>query len=309
MGAVSFSLDSQLVDALQSALKLDMNDHLLPLIRRKIAQNDSRSCVAVDVGSHHGKFSEYLVKSNLFRSVIAFEPNPSSFAQTNQLVASTANCHFYAENVALSVDKGSQDFYCNVYTATASLLPYHRNQSLSAQVTKQKVATVSLDGYLENSQGLGDIVFLKIDTQGNDLNVIMGAQQAISTYRPVIKVELIYIPLYEGQCSPEQIIEKLKDWDYAVFSLNSLHVTAEGQLAFCDAIFVPQELAIPITQNFTCIDNLDSYLSQIETLTKICEERLQLIERLDSEIKKFRSIAGSSQSKKSIVKRLQSWVR
>lgn len=286
-----------------------MNDHLLPLIRSKIAQNDSQSCVAIDVGSHHGKFSEYLVKSNLFHSVIAFEPNPSSFAQTNQMVNSTANCHFYSENVALSVDEGSQDFYCNADTATASLLRYHQDQSPSGQVTKQKVATVSLDGYLKNSQGLGDVVFLKIDTQGNDLNVILGGHDTILSHRPVVQVEFIYIPLYAGQCIPDQLIEKFKSLDYKIFSLTNLHITAEGQLAFCDAIFVPQELTIPITPTFTCIDSLDSYVSQIETLTNICAERLKLIETLDSEVKKLRSITGYPQLKKSIVKRLQSWVR
>jgi FkbM family methyltransferase len=286
-----------------------MNDHLLPLIQNKITQSESQRCVAIDVGSHHGKFSEYLVRSNLFHSVIAFEPNPSSFAQTNQLVASRANCHFHAENVALTIDEGSQDFYCNADTATASLLQYNQDQSLSGQVTKQKVATISLDGYLRNSPGLGDIVFLKIDTQGNDLNVILGGHDMILSHRPVVQVEFIYISLYADQCTPDQLIEKFKSLDYKIFSLTNLHITAEGQLAFCDAIFVPQELTIPITQTFTCIDNLNSYVSQIETLTNICAERLKLIESLDSEVKKLRSIAGCPQSKKSIVKRLQSWVR
>lgn len=75
-----------------------------------------------------------------------------------------------------------------------------------------------------------------------------------------------------------------------MYSLNNLHVTPEGRLAFCDAIFIPKELDIPVTQKFSCIDDLLSFKAQIQTLAKICAERMAVIELLDTEVQRLNKI-------------------
>lgn len=78
--------------------------------------------------------------------------------------------------------------------------------------------------------------------------------------------------------------------DYKMYSLNNLHVTPEGQLAFCDAVFIPKELDIPVTQKYSCIDDQLSFQIQIQTLTQICEERLAVIDLLDAEVQRLSRI-------------------
>lgn len=87
--------------------------------------------------------------------------------------------------------------------------------------------------------------------------------------------------------------------------MNNLHVTAEGRLAFCDAIFVPKELNITLTQKYSCIDDQVSYANQINALTKICAERLALIERLDAEVQ----IMNKSSLLNAAFKKVKQWVQ
>lgn len=93
-----------------------------------------------------------------------------------------------------------------------------------------------------------------------------------------------------------------------MYSLNNLHANSEGRLCFCDAIFIPKELNIPTTQKFHCIDDEMSFQSQIQTLTDICAERLEVINVLDAEVQRLRNIDSKVSRMGSIFSRLKSWV-
>ena len=100
-----------------------------------------------------------------------------------------------------------------------------------------------------------------------------------------------------------------------MYSLNNLHVTPEGRLAFCDAIFIPKELNVPVTQKYSCIDDQLSFQSQIQTLTEVCAERLTYIDVLDAEVQRLNQIQTSLLNQiqpsplKNLLKRIKSWVQ
>lgn len=259
---------------------------LLPLISNQYEKH----CFAIDVGAHHGEFSKFLLQTGLFQKVLAFEPNFESYYATQSAISSQPNCVFKVINSALSSETGTLTLYCDADTATASLLQYDPNYSGLGPIKKYSVSVLTLDEYLDTNPDLGRLQCLKIDTQGNDLAVIKGGMSTISAHRPIIQTEFIYIPLYEGQCSPAELSEALSQMDYEMYSLNNLHITPEGCLAFCDAIFIPKELDIPLTQKYSCIDDQISFQTQIRTLTKICAERLDLINVLDAEVQRLRKI-------------------
>lgn len=252
--------------------------------------------VAIDVGAHHGEFARFLVSTGYFGKVFSFEPNPECFVQLLKEVSQTSSCRFEPINSALSYASGTHELYCDKETATASLLKYGPGFLNHGTIKRMTVPVITLDEYLNCHPVAGRIQFLKIDTQGNDLAVIMGSTRAISAHRPIIQTEFIHIPMYVGQCSPANLSEALSVLDYEMYSMNNLHVTPEGRLAFCDVVFVPRELEIPMTQEYSCIDNLDSFQSQISTLDGICAERLLAINLLDAEVRRLRKIQEESSS-------------
>ena len=287
-----------------------MNPSLSQLLQLVCKPGSSSRCFAIDVGAHHGEFSKFLIQTGLFEKVLAFEPNLESYSATQSAVSSQPNCVFKVINSALSSESGTLDFYCDMDTATASLLQYDPSYISRGQIKRHSVSVLTLDEYFDTNSELGRLQCLKIDTQGNDLAVIKGGGRAISAHRPIIQTEFIYIPLYEGQCSPAELSEALSLLDYEMYSLNNLHVTPEGRLAFCDAIFIPKELNIPVTQSFSCIDDQMSSQSQIQRLTEICTERMVVINVLDAEVKRLNGIPSESASMLGeLIKKAKSWVR
>ncbi|WAR46600.1 FkbM family methyltransferase [Methylomonas rapida] len=271
-----------------------MNPSLSKLLQLACNTDNAKSCFAIDVGAHHGEFSKFLMQTGLFGKVLAFEPNLESYLATQSAVPSQDNCVVEVINSALSSASGMLDLHCDADTATASLLQYDSSYLISGKIKRHTVSVLTLDEYLGANSDLGRLQCLKIDTQGNDLSVIKGGECAISVHRPIIQTEFIYIPLYEGQCSPAELTEALVHLDYKMYSLNNLHVTPEGRLAFCDAVFIPKELDIPVTQKFICIDDQISYQTQINILTEICEDRLNVINVLDAEVQRLNKILNGS---------------
>lgn len=245
---------------------------------------------AIDVGAHLGAFSRELLDSGLFEGVVAFEPNPANAESLERLAAGLKGLR--VERSAVGAAPGQHDFHCDADTATGSLLAYRKGYATAGPVTTLRVPVVTLDDYRAASHlARARIGLVKIDTQGHDLAVIEGASRTLASDRPLVIAELIHAPLYDGQALPEEILARMKASGYALYSMFNIHATAEGRLAFADALFVPAELEVPQSGEFVQIDHHASFLAQIEALEIVCRERLDVINVLDAEVKRLRQWA------------------
>lgn len=260
-----------------------MNKSLEKLLNYCAKDQKSASNIAIDVGAYVGDFSISLAKLGLFDKIYSFEANPSTYERlialkpiANSIVPINLALGEYVGEVVLHVDEDP---------ATASTLPYDAGYENRGEVVRRNIAMTRLDDFLAQRDELAIISMIKIDTQGSDLSVLKGARQTIAASRPIIQTEIILKPTYQDQADPRHIRGFLADLGYLEFSLGDIHVDEYGKLAFHDAIFVPQEKDTPESQNYHQLDNEASYEEQIRVLTRICEERLELINRLDSELK------------------------
>lgn len=264
-----------------------MSLSLLKLINNIGFKCKAKRHLAVDVGAHSGSFVKFLLGTGVFENVLAFEPNPDSYEickkELNEIYAK--KCEVI--EAAISNKEGFLEFNYDEDAATGSLLPYVKEYKTKGNIKKRVVTVLTIDEYLKDKKITDELTLIKIDTQGNDLSVIQGARTIIKKCKPIIQTEFIYIPLYENQCHPEELIIEMKELSYTLYSIYNLHITNEGRLAFCDALFVPNDLDLDLseTQEYTCIDNLSSYVEQIKILNRVCEERLVLINRLDTDLK------------------------
>lgn len=264
-------------------------------------RSSQKSGIAVDIGAHEGKFSLALARSNFFEKVISFEASPSTFVT---LMGNTkVEGQIETVNLALGDTPGVHALYTNGISATASLLHYSSSEVDPEVYSQEEVTVVRLDDYFSGSRGCDTIKLVKVDTQGHDLAVLQGAVSTINRCRPVIQTELIFADLYQNQCSPDQIRSFLKQLQYDFFSIGEIHLSDDGRLAFCDGIFVPQEMPIARrSEGYHCIDDVESYEQQIKILLDVCDERLQLIERLSDHI-------HSTERSRSLIKRIFAWAR
>lgn len=152
--------------------KLSGEDFFIKKIA-KLLQNS----VVVDVGANIGNYSNKIKNSSPSTNLYAFEPHPNTF---KELEIQANQNHYVALNAACSDVPGSLKLYdYENKTSHASLYKdvidkIHKGVSQTWDV---KVTTI--DEFVKTSE-IDRIRLLKIDTEGNELKVLLGAKQSLA---------------------------------------------------------------------------------------------------------------------------------
>lgn len=144
-----------------------------------------------DIGAHFGYYTllgSFIVGNE--GQVHSFEPTPSSFSILRANVSNKDNvilnnsAAFSKRKIVLINDYGIKySAFNTVYNARLSqdILP-------KLKVKKQKVESVSIDYYVENSGIVPN--FIKIDAESSEYEILLGMQKTINKFQPVISIEV-----------------------------------------------------------------------------------------------------------------------
>ena len=157
--------------------------------------------VYIDIGAHTGIYTLSALKANPENRVIAFEPFVLNFHRiiTNLRLNNYDNNSVSLFNAAVTNENKIIKF--EVITPWSYL-------SKGGKISNQGVDTkaIKLDS-LKISKSNLKINAIKIDTEGEDLNVLLGAKNIISNHKPKIIVET-------RQNNVQEIISFLSDLGY-----------------------------------------------------------------------------------------------
>ncbi len=177
----------------------------------------------VDVGANIGAHTLPLARAvGAAGRVYAFEPTSFAFGKMEANVA--LNPMLAARVVperAMLVKSDADALPGHVYsswpvTGHLDLHPQHRGQLMGTE----NAEAVTLDRYVERA-GVNAVDFVKIDVDGNEDHVLLGATATVSRFRPVMIVELAPY-LYDGsEHSFEVLIDFLADHGYSMSELKS----------------------------------------------------------------------------------------
>jgi FkbM family methyltransferase len=168
-------------------------------------------CV-LDVGAHLGEFAEFVRDLEYTGEIRSFEPVRSSFEALTK--ARSSDHSWRGENVALGAQDGELEM--NIYEGSVfnSFLkpaengtPRFRDQTRLVRV--EKVAVRRLESVIDEilAQRPSAKIFLKMDTQGYDLQVLRGAGRRIEAVGALLS-ELAARSTYTGMPTlPEALIE------------------------------------------------------------------------------------------------------
>jgi FkbM family methyltransferase len=138
-------------------------------------------CTAIDVGANRGFYSYAL--SKIARRVEAFEPNAALARFARKKLGSSVSVH----EVALSDRTGTAKLYVpSAAGQSLHLLGSLRNTYTGPGTTQTIVRLAPLDQF-----EFADVGFIKIDTEGTEMDVIAGATRTIARDRPVLLVEFL----------------------------------------------------------------------------------------------------------------------
>jgi FkbM family methyltransferase len=188
--------------------------HLADLIKQL------RINVFLDVGANRGFFSKHLRMSGYRGHIFSFEPIQEECERIRTLSAKDPK--WIACEYALGSESGTKDFH--VYategeTVFSSFLPFVDGRN--AGKTKSVEIRALDDVLFDLLRGLdAPRIFLKMDTQGFDRQVMEGAVACMPLVRG-IQSEISVVPLYEGMT---HYTDSLANYEALGFSLMDMFV-------------------------------------------------------------------------------------
>lgn len=211
--------------------KKQFNDEL-SYLKSVYEVNQETNPVVFDVGANIGNYAQKLLSVMPSLKLHCFEPYPISFGKLQARFTSFPNV--ITEQVALSYTNTEIDFYVDeVFHETNSV--FRPIDYKISDVIKVKATTI--DEYC-HSLNINRIHVLKIDVQGAEYNVLSGAKNLLLHKKiDLIRVEVIFKKLYDGQSFFGETLKFLQESDYSLSGFVDC-VYKDGHLLWADAIFV-----------------------------------------------------------------------
>jgi FkbM family methyltransferase len=215
----------------------------LDLKRRMLLLNKFKINKIFDVGANIGQYALDIRKVGFDGEIISIEPLTAAYLELEKVSSQDSKWHLL--NIALGNE--NKETIINIAANSVSssireMLPAHKNSApYSAYISQEKVTIKKLDTIFEDYYKENDIVFLKIDTQGYERNVIDGAENSLIKIKG-IQIEMSLIPLYKGEMLFPFWLEYLKVKGFELFSLeNGFFDEKSGQLLQVDGLFFKPE--------------------------------------------------------------------
>lgn len=176
----------------------------------------------VDVGACTGGFARNIRRMGYLGELVSFEPNPDSFDELANVMRNDAR--WRGLNIALGQQATTAPF---LVTEMPNLSSFHLPHVAHVQVRK----TISVDIHRLDSvlpELLQTVatpkIFLKIDTQGFDLEVVKGAREILPQV-VLLQSEISVDPLYEEM---PHYLEALALYESLGFKLMTLFPVARN---------------------------------------------------------------------------------
>lgn len=194
----------------------------------------------IDVGANEGQFGEFLRSIGFKGGIYSFEPVAAAFEKLSTVSSSDKNWFVY--NFALGATSGETFINVSKYTSFSSILSpsdYALGRWSNSHVDHQeKIAIKTLDECC--AEGLiseSDSVFLKMDTQGYDLEVFKGAHSMLSQVRGILS-ELSLIAVYDGMPNYMQSLSTFEAAGFAVSGFYPITRNKDLSLNEVDCVLV-----------------------------------------------------------------------
>ena len=198
------------------------------------------NCV-FDVGGRFGDYGLLLRNNNYRGHIFSFEPVEANFRRLQEVCAPDPQWHAY--HCALGSERGTAEINVSRGTNYSSFLSpsaYGAESSADIEVERTEVVQVKrLDEVFgEVTAGIAQPqAYLKMDTQGFDLEVLRGASGCLAQIL-ALQSELSLQPLYEGMPSWTEALSEFTAAGFAISALFAGYRDEALRLSEMDCVMV-----------------------------------------------------------------------
>ncbi len=215
-------------------------NHLsIPALRRLRLINYYNIDLIFDIGANVGQYAKELRESGYKGRIISFEPLSRAYNDLNK--NAIGDNLWQVVNIALGNYDGKTNINISKNSYSSSILdilPSHLNNCPeAAYIDKEEVSVRKIDSIINEYWHHPERLFLKVDTQGYEKNVIEGALLSLSNIIGM-EMELSLIPLYDGETLFMEMVPFVYNKGYNLMSLAPGFSNKDsGQLLQVDCIF------------------------------------------------------------------------
>lgn len=192
-----------------------------------------------DVGANTGQFGSQLRGLGYEGRLVSFEPLTAAFAGLQS--KAQRDSRWDAKNYALGSVDAQQTINVSHTNSSSSLLS-PTSQAVDAHPcvkveSSETIQVHRLDTVFDSLNAAGKRIWMKVDTQGFELEVLKGAEQSLPNVQ-MLQLEMAFVPLYQGQA----LFQELHDWvTHRGFTLGSFESLSwhprSGELLWLDGVY------------------------------------------------------------------------
>lgn len=193
--------------------------------------------VIVDVGAYLGATSAALDLAFHPDRLIAIEANPTLERGLRTRFATQP--HIRVESCALGTTRGTVRFFAHAFSAASSCFPARDGYLLAmgfAEGSDQIEVTGRRLDDLVTELGIDSIDLLKLDCQGSELRVLIGAGEWLQRVRCIV-TEVLFERVYEGGCVFSELHAYLSERSFRLVKLDQFLGPADS-IQQADALYL-----------------------------------------------------------------------
>jgi FkbM family methyltransferase len=203
------------------------------------------NCV-LDVGANRGQFAEELRAAKFEGYIISFEPNKEIFSKLQEMACRDPK--WTVHNVALGRADELKELNIMKSSVFSSFHPPMETQEVFADanqvIARQQTMVQPLDDLLDDllPADASPYLFLKVDTQGFDMEVIAGAHKTLQRCAGV-QTEVSVTAIYEGSPPYAESLSTLEGLGFVISGLYLVTRNRDTREAIeFDCVMVNKEL-------------------------------------------------------------------
>jgi FkbM family methyltransferase len=224
-----------------------------PKLRHRLLFSQLQIDLVVDVGANTGQFARQCREAGYQGEIISFEPSATAHASLLRSAGADPLWNV-AGRMALGAADGEIEINIAANSYSSSILPMLHTHLSAAPASRylhtEKVPLRRLDDVLiPLTRHIPDRhIFLKLDVQGYEPQVLAGAPQLLA-HTSAVQLEMSLLPLYEGEVLMPEISARMTADNFALWDLEpSFRDPTNGRLLQVDGIFTRSSSHLPLRE-------------------------------------------------------------
>lgn len=193
----------------------------------------------IDVGANIGQYGTELRNIGYKGNIISFEPTREAFEKLSKCAKNDPLWKVFHSSLGERDGKAAINISKNsVSSSILDSLPELVESAPEASfIKKEEIDIKKLDSIFESLDLKNKNVYMKIDTQGYESQVLEGSRNSLPKIKGV-QIEMALIPSYEGAIGFQEMSLKLQDLGFNLISIESgFYDKTTGKLMEVDGVF------------------------------------------------------------------------